>query len=741
MKHLYYTAVLSFLCFASGLSGQILISEIMYNPPEFGQDSLEYIELHNNYRANINLKGYTFTAGVTYTFGDTILPGGSDIVVAVNSHAMQSVFGISTLQWTSGGLRNSGETIALADADGNAIDSVTYSNSGVWPAVAYGKGHSLELCNTGRDNGLGQNWKASSTATKSEINGYVLYGSPGSPNNVSCAEHIIELRNFAFNPAELTIKVGETVEWQNKEGRHNVDGKKNVYPDNPVGFYSGDPKAGDWSFAFRFDSVGDYSYRCDPHFQRGMTGTIHVVNDQAPSLVINEIMYNPPGKSDDSLEYIELYNAGDTAIQIGGIHFTSGIEATLPDSLLPAHSYLVVAKNDTAFEHVFNTKAIQWTFGSLSNSGESIELSTALNTVIDKVYYHNQGDWPASANGQGASLVLCDPLSNNNTGAAWGTEAEASGGAIGGVDLYTSAGYENTCDSGVDSLPLYRIDALRSIDAVGLPDSLGVECRVRGVVYGVDLQKGARVQFTLYDRSVNMGMGVFGTDKNRYEVTEGDSVEVTGKVGFFNGLTQMNITEVKVLGNNSPLVEPLEVDSLGEYTESRLILLKDVEIIDPSKWKGDGSFFTVQLQGDDDKRYTMYIDDAVDLSQMDRAPEGPLNVTGIGSQFDPSEPHNSGYQIAPRYYKDIEILWSTNNSHASPEVILYPNPANTQVVLLSGKRIKQIQILNAIGRVCGKRVGDDIKQVDVSSLPTGIYAMRCRFENGQVRVKKFLRIE
>ena len=30
------------------VNAQVVITEIMYNPPESGQDSLEYIELYNN---------------------------------------------------------------------------------------------------------------------------------------------------------------------------------------------------------------------------------------------------------------------------------------------------------------------------------------------------------------------------------------------------------------------------------------------------------------------------------------------------------------------------------------------------------------------------------------------------------------------------------------------------------------------------------------------------------------------
>ncbi|MDP4281463.1 MAG: lamin tail domain-containing protein, partial [Bacteroidota bacterium] len=49
-------------------NAKIVISEIMYNPPESGQDSLEFIELYNNDTAAINLHNYYFSNGIQYTF-------------------------------------------------------------------------------------------------------------------------------------------------------------------------------------------------------------------------------------------------------------------------------------------------------------------------------------------------------------------------------------------------------------------------------------------------------------------------------------------------------------------------------------------------------------------------------------------------------------------------------------------------------------------------------------------------
>ena len=61
----------------------------MYNPPESGEDSLEYIEILNASSAPYNLQDVKFTAGVTFTFPSQILGAGQSVVVAKDSAAMK----------------------------------------------------------------------------------------------------------------------------------------------------------------------------------------------------------------------------------------------------------------------------------------------------------------------------------------------------------------------------------------------------------------------------------------------------------------------------------------------------------------------------------------------------------------------------------------------------------------------------------------------------------------------------
>jgi hypothetical protein len=170
----------------------IVITEISYNPPESGSDSTEYIELLNNGSTAVDMTGFTFTSGVVYTFPSYTLAAGAYLIVAVDSVAMNNRFGITALQWTSGGLSNGGEPIALKDNMGALIDSLRYDDNLPWPdgtatgapADPDGSGPSIRLCDPSLDNSDGTNWSTSDEMVNVAIvNGHQVYGSPGAANS------------------------------------------------------------------------------------------------------------------------------------------------------------------------------------------------------------------------------------------------------------------------------------------------------------------------------------------------------------------------------------------------------------------------------------------------------------------------------------------------------------------------------------------------------------------------------
>jgi plastocyanin len=98
----------------------------------------------------------------------------------------------------------------------------------------------------------------------------------GDDGGGSDADYVVEVSSNVFTPDHLDIAVGETVEWINMGGFHNVDGSTDTYPDNPDSFTSGPASTDSWTYSFTFTEAGSYAYECTPHAGMGMVGTITV---------------------------------------------------------------------------------------------------------------------------------------------------------------------------------------------------------------------------------------------------------------------------------------------------------------------------------------------------------------------------------------------------------------------------------------------------------------------------------
>ncbi|MCD4744929.1 MAG: lamin tail domain-containing protein, partial [Bacteroidales bacterium] len=159
----------------------IVITEIMYNPPESGEDSLEFIELYNNGNIIINLEDFYFSKGIEFTFPYIEFEPEDYLVIAKSSDAILNTFEIASLQWISGSLKNCGEEIEIKDIYGNVVDYVNYSDDPPWDTLADGYGPSLTLCNPNDDNSNPLNWQASDEFVTLNSNNDSIFASAGGP--------------------------------------------------------------------------------------------------------------------------------------------------------------------------------------------------------------------------------------------------------------------------------------------------------------------------------------------------------------------------------------------------------------------------------------------------------------------------------------------------------------------------------------------------------------------------------
>ena len=136
-------------------------------------------------------------------------------------------------------------------------------------------------------------------------------------------------------------------------------------------------------------------------------------------VVINEILFHAPDDLDD-LQFIELHNTDDKAVDLGGWKLSKGINYTFPaGSKIEAGSYLVVCKNLKEFKKHYGFDAAGEFKGSLSRSGEALELVDANGKRVDAVKYGSHAPWPLAADGYSSSLERVCPTAPGDAPENW----------------------------------------------------------------------------------------------------------------------------------------------------------------------------------------------------------------------------------------------------------------------------------------------------------------------------------
>jgi amicyanin len=75
------------------------------------------------------------------------------------------------------------------------------------------------------------------------------------------ATDMVEIKDFAFSPAAITVKKGTKVTWTNKDSTQH-----NISPDTETAdFKASELLAQGESYSVTFNTVGTFSYHCTPH--------------------------------------------------------------------------------------------------------------------------------------------------------------------------------------------------------------------------------------------------------------------------------------------------------------------------------------------------------------------------------------------------------------------------------------------------------------------------------------------
>ncbi len=240
------------------------------------------------------------------------------------------------------------------------------------------------------------------------------------------------------------------------------------------------------------------------------------------------------------------------------------------------------------------------------------------------------------------------------------------------------------------------------------------------------------------------------------QLNPGDSVSLTGKVGFFRGMTELMWDELNssvTIHKQADIPDPLittVADILNqewngmENLEGMLIALENMTFTD------DGVFVSGQSYKISDglQSVDLRITGSVDLAGTP-IPVTPVRITGILGQYKPEAPYNSGYQILPRSKEDINVETNTITTHIPDDYFLsqnYPNPFNPVTTIryrIPEDAFVEIALFDVRGNYVSilvndvKKSGNHTLTIQGDHLSAGIYFCRM-VSNNYKHVRKLM---
>lgn len=197
------------------------------------------------------------------------------------------------------------------------------------------------------------------------------------------------------------------------------------------------------------------------------------------------------------------------------------------------------------------------------------------------------------------------------------------------------------------------VEARADYDNNLIPDRLNDTLTIRGTVISPNYQT-TNHSYYIWDGTAGITEILFGTTNPVLNL--GDDVFVTGVIGIFRGLTQIqapNSNAIQILSTGNPVPDPV-VLTVAEYLanpeayEGTLVGFVAVNKVGGT-WPTAGTSSTLQIS-DGTGTVDLRIDSDTDLDNNPE-PSWPVDIIGLGSQFSTGTTvYDNGYQILPRYY-------------------------------------------------------------------------------------------
>ena len=332
---------------------------------------------------------------------------------------------------------------------------------------------------------------------------------------------------------------------------------------------------------------------------------------------ISEFIPNPVGS--DSAEFIELYNFGDTAVNLAGFKLDDEDGGSNPyvvplNTIIKPDEYLVFLNSDT--------KII------LNNTDDAVRLLNPNNIIADEVYYD---DVP-----EGSSYARSDKDE-------WFWSAPATPGEKNIIKKVFSEK-----DKIIKSKILIQttLENLRN-------EEMGARVKTSGFVAVLPNIFGTQYFYIVND---NAGAQIYMNKKDFPDLAIGDEVEVTGEISQAYGETRVKVAikgDIKKTGKNMELTpQQIEIADIEESLEGSFVQLKGeiTEIKTSYMFLDDG---TDELK--------VYFKKGAKIQSKNFAVGDMVEVKGLLGES------NSGYQLLPRSTADIQKVNLAENSALGAE--------------------------------------------------------------------------
>jgi len=401
--------------------GDVVVNEIMYNPPQ-GYPS--YVELFNRSDKYLNLRNWkllrkeisTNPGGVISTGPITIRPR-DYLVMTDNSNALENVFGeVHTVEMNNfpGFTSTLPDQIRVFDASGVLADSLEYV-----PSVWGGREIALERKSPDVGSVYTENWAESPAA---------LLGTPGEQNQVRPdSDRPVLIEVSFFENRGFRLHFNKTIDPESAMQQNN-------YSFNPaIGILEISAVRNEILIQLRqeFQNGGRYTITVDgvtDLFGNKLLETSRTLeflefDEISPGdFVINEILYRR--ESAGSPEFVEVFNRTNKTIDLSGGQFFAGSgSTTLPQNTVLRQNGLLVFTDQLNFADQSPEIIFLPGFPGLSNSGSSIGFRDEGGITMDSLAY--SPDW--GSNTPGISLERRDPAALSIDPFNWNDSAAESG--------------------------------------------------------------------------------------------------------------------------------------------------------------------------------------------------------------------------------------------------------------------------------------------------------------------------